>query len=399
MLPDEGSVEHTAIGLSSDRSYVPELESLRGIAIALVYAFHLDAFVAPEQTDPQLREVPQWLAFIRAGHTGVTLFFVLSGFLLSLPFLAEAVGGRPVSVARYAGRRALRILPLYYVAVVVGTVMTATTAGDLWHAVPYLAFLQSVAGWTEDLGAYSAVWWSLATEVQFYLLLPLLPLFVRTRGGRIAALGVLSAYAAAYVGYLTYAWTMHSLAGELTLELTVFGRGSAFLAGIAVAAVHLFYGPRLVSMLGNSAWVRRWGADLGVVVLVVLLGRLLQWKVSTFHWDAEVPPWQCWHVAEAILWAAILAAVLMTPTRARTMLRNPALQWLGICSYSIYMWHVPLITTFFDVMTRLGLRWNTGWNAVTVVVGFAATGLCLSISHFTYRFIERPFLLWKSRIA
>jgi peptidoglycan/LPS O-acetylase OafA/YrhL len=92
--------------------FLPELESVRGIAILLVFAFHVDGFVRfPFSVAPS---VPLSLAFVHAGFTGVDLFFVLSAFLLSLPFLAEGAGGRRVVVREYALRRALRILPLYY---------------------------------------------------------------------------------------------------------------------------------------------------------------------------------------------------------------------------------------------------------------------------------------------
>ena len=104
---------------------------LRGLAIALVFTFHADAFLGMPFRN-RVRTYP-WLplALVCAGHTGVTLFFVLSAFLLSLPFLAEAYGGKPVSRREFYVRRALRILPLFYTVVLVATVLTSRTAFDL----------------------------------------------------------------------------------------------------------------------------------------------------------------------------------------------------------------------------------------------------------------------------
>src|SRR5262245_60933990 len=136
----EESEESIPAGVRESSGYLPEIESLRGVAIALVVWFHADGFVRyPGATIDE--PVSPLLAFLRAGHTGVDLFFVLSGFLLALPFLDEALGGTPVSVRRYFSRRALRILPLYYLAVVASTVLVATRAADLLVAVPYLLFL------------------------------------------------------------------------------------------------------------------------------------------------------------------------------------------------------------------------------------------------------------------
>src|SRR6185295_9484169 len=108
-------------------------------------------------------------AFVLAGHTGVTLFFVLSGFLLAPPFLAEARGGRRVSRAIYFTRRARRVLPAYYLFVVLAAVTTAKTPLAVLRGVPYLFFLQALPDFTERLGPWSPPWWSLATEAQFYL--------------------------------------------------------------------------------------------------------------------------------------------------------------------------------------------------------------------------------------
>ena len=127
--------DHAAAAGVAAGNYLPELESLRGVAILLVFWFHVEGILCIPFERPQQVEVP-WQALIRAGHTGVSLFFVLSAFLLSLPFWREPAGGPHLSIARYASRRALRILPLYWFAVVVGTVLTASQLADLGRAVP-----------------------------------------------------------------------------------------------------------------------------------------------------------------------------------------------------------------------------------------------------------------------
>ena len=79
---------HVPAGIRDARSYSPELESLRGVACLLVFLFHASGTV-----DSGAQGVGPLRAFVYAGHTGVTLFFVLSAFLLSRPFLAQARGG------------------------------------------------------------------------------------------------------------------------------------------------------------------------------------------------------------------------------------------------------------------------------------------------------------------
>jgi hypothetical protein len=104
--PDTDSLREAA------RAPISELESLRGWAITLVFLYHVEGWLALPRPGDEVS--PLW-AFIRAGHTGVSLFFVLSGFLLSRPFLVEGLGGPRVDVRSYYRRRALRILPIYLV--------------------------------------------------------------------------------------------------------------------------------------------------------------------------------------------------------------------------------------------------------------------------------------------
>ena len=149
----------------------------------MVMVFHMDRQVVwpPSWVGTRL---PMPLAYLRAGHTAVTLFFVLSAFLLALPFLAETDGRRRTSVSDYLQRRALRILPLYWTAVCLGTVLSARTAADLLRGVPYLLFLNALHGWFTPLEPYSTVWWSLVTKVEFYLVLPVLGIARRSPTGR-----------------------------------------------------------------------------------------------------------------------------------------------------------------------------------------------------------------------
>src|SRR5205814_1813129 len=181
------------------------------------------------------------LAFVAAGHTGVNLFFILSGFLLSLPFLGEAAGSKSVGRREYLARRALRILPLYWTGVVVGTLLTMQQASDLGHGVPYLFFLNAFPKTSVPLAPYSYVWWSLATEVQFYALLPLLPFFLRTRRGRLLGVGGLGLWAVAYAVFLLGVPDHH----RLSVSLSLFGRAPLFLFGIAAAALYRARGTRI----------------------------------------------------------------------------------------------------------------------------------------------------------
>src|SRR4029077_16479865 len=189
------------VGVSRFRRFFPELESLRGIAVLLVFLVHADQLVWPIPT-PLPRRAGLLAGFVRNGRSGVDIFFVLSGFLLSLPFIQDIRGGRRVVVGEYLARRALRILPLYYLAVVSGSLLTSTHPSDLRRGVPLLFFLDSLSVFWGSMYPYNVVWWSVITEAQFYLALPLVAVLLRTPRLRWCGSMILIAYAVAYGAYL-----------------------------------------------------------------------------------------------------------------------------------------------------------------------------------------------------
>ena len=101
--------DHEAPAGIQPGAYIPELESLRGLAILLVVSYHISLLEIGTKVVPA--SIPYPRSFVRAGHTGVSLFFVLSALLLSQPFITGARGGRRVVRRRYFARRALRTCP------------------------------------------------------------------------------------------------------------------------------------------------------------------------------------------------------------------------------------------------------------------------------------------------
>jgi peptidoglycan/LPS O-acetylase OafA/YrhL len=370
------------VGIRSS-AYLPELESLRGIAVMLVVAFHTDAFVRFGQRPPSLSPL---MGFVRAGHTGVDLFFLLSGFLLSGPFL----GPKAVDLRAYFARRALRILPLYWTAVVVATVLTAAQVRDLLHAIPYLVFLNSFPDTYTPMNPYSGVWWSLATEVQFYFLLPLLPLVVRSPSGRRIGALLLVLYALAYVAVVFQFVNLGSVNGYLALMCSVFGRGPLFLWGILAAAIHRRHGGALTRWLARVPLLRNGGADVILVAILVAMAFFYRWLVDLGDPNIQ-GMYQPWHIANGALWAAVVLILLVAPLRLKPLFSNAMLGGLGVLSYSIYMIHAPFM-----------LRWVVGlgaigWSPRTGAIVAALASACVALSALSYRVIERPFLVRKAR--
>lgn len=117
------SVPVTPEGMRHPSSYLPEIEAWRGWAIMLVILFHYLG-ILNSRTHQSFEFSPIWIKWIAAGNTGVTLFFVLSGFLLCAPFIRSIQGGPSVNFTTFYFSRILRIIPLYYAVIIFAWIMT-----------------------------------------------------------------------------------------------------------------------------------------------------------------------------------------------------------------------------------------------------------------------------------
>lgn len=380
-------------GVHDSASFSPELEALRGWAIGLVFLFHADGVITGY--DRIGTTVSPVMAFITAGHTGVTLFFVLSAFLLSRPFLEEGRGGPIVGRPNFFRRRILRIMPLYSVAVCVAVALAWQNPTALVDGLGALFFLNSFTGSVASLIPYSAVWWSLATEVQFYLALPLLGLCLRSRTGRWLGLAALLSWAAASIAVATQPG-MLSNDVHFRLSLSLFGRAPAFLAGIAASWLVVRHGERLRTSAMESRWLRNGGSDILLLIVLFGLGMILRQVTYLGFIRTEISA-PLSHLAESLLWAIVLLIVLLAPLKIQRLITNRIFSTLGLLSYSLYLIHEPILFFGLSQLVPRGIPVDIdlGMRAVAFAIAFA---LCLSLSAITYRVIERPFLVRKASI-
>lgn len=351
--------------------HVPALDGLRGLAILAVVAFHV-AVVMSDGAPWAYRTSPpvySWPAF--AGSLGVDLFFVLSGFLVlrSWQGIRERHAGDGVrSLVEFARRRGRRILPPYWVALAVLVV---------WRAPEWLSTLR---GW-RNIGMFvslnqfldpglpqqlNTVTWSLTTETHFYVLVPLLALAGLRLGWRRTLAATLA---------LTVAWRIvhGGTGGEAEW---ILGRADQFVAGMAAASLVAAHAAGRTSAVGRwltGPWAGRilW-TGLGLLALA--------------HGGLRLAPKPLGflvllHPIAGIAMAGLLARGLMRGSIARldAPVIGPPLRWLGVASYSLYLWHWPLLAEAVRA-----------WGPSVPVVG-AALAAGLAVSALSYRFLERPF--------
>ncbi|MFO1494088.1 MAG: acyltransferase [Lysobacterales bacterium] len=351
---------------------IATLTGLRGWAALMVLIYHAwQTAGAPEWWG----QAQYWLA---AGYTGVDLFFVLSGFLLGVP-LIEALRrvGLRQALARFWQRRLRRVLPAYGFQVLLLSALLCVSADA---AAPGWRSLLTHLTLTFNLIPYQAqplngVYWSLPVEWNYYLVLPLLACAVLRLGwGRTAVAVLLLVLGFRWACYSTvwelppsgwlswWAGSIHQLPARL--DQFVLGMLAAHLhqrcAGLAHERIFL---QALAGLWLCSYWLGSRGDGFSRV---------------------DVPLVFVQFTALGLLYAALCLGAAGSGRWARWLCANPLMLQLGTISYSLYLWHYPI------------LHWQRHWtwlHDLGPLLSVTLTAMIiLAVSALSYRWLERPFL-------
>jgi peptidoglycan/LPS O-acetylase OafA/YrhL len=342
---------------------VRALDGLRGVAVAGVLLFHAG------------------FGWAGGGFLGVSIFFTLSGFLITSLLVAERDEHRSIGLGHFWSRRARRILPAALLALA-GVALYGLTVADAEQAARLpgdgLAALLEVANWRFLFGdqSYAALFsdpspvqhfWSLAIEEQFYVLFPLVVAGVLALSrGRRSVLTVVVLLLAA---------------GSAVLAAVLYAPGtdpSRVYYGTDTRAVELLVGALLALLLTNRRRLERRGVQRGAAVAgVVALGALVTAWVVVEQTDAVL--YRGGLSLHALLVALVVVAALV-PGPVRALLASPPLVALGVISYGAYLYHWPIFLwldaerTGFDGAALFGVR-----AAITVAV-----------ATLSFWFVEQP---------
>ena len=343
-----------------------------------------------------------------AGFQAVIAFFVISGFLLYRPYVAARARAGPVPrTGRYARRRALRILPAYWIALTLLAIypgLQGVFSGDWWR---YYGYLQLYSSRTELQGIPVA--WSLCVEVTFYITLPLWAIAIRrlraTRLPRelfyaeVLPLGLL-----ALGGFLVQVLAARRLLSDV-FRVSLTGQISWIAIGmmLAVASVAAQQDPNLCPRLRKLAtfpelcWGLAAAAFAGQMALLPTGGVFGLIAGLQFHQSTPVT------IAKLALQGVVVTLIVLPavfagprPGLPRRLLAARPIAWIGVISYSFYLWHLSILellamhrtptgTTGLNLLGHL----HTSRTLIIYVLAFTVTALVAAVS---YRTVELPFL-------
>ena len=369
---------------------LPPLQALRGVAVVWVIAFHYDALRAGT-ADPMLAflaQMPSLHTAVQRGYLGVDLFFILSGFVLALPWwLARAEGRRPPSTSAFYRRRARRIVPAYYVQLLVlfAIVLPLLLGPRYWardlyvylaNGVAHGLFLHTTSPLTSASMNVNGALWTLAVEAQFYLLLPwIIPVVMRA-----PIRSCLAALAAAI------AWrhaSLHEFGAIVAVQSHLgahWGWPEQAIRQVLLLQLPTYAGHFALGMVAGGAWLRwRTLAAPRVYVLAAAIAAAMLLASVIF---VASPPWQRfgWLVATIALAALVWSAAAGGRSIA-------SLEAVGRVSYSAYLYHLPLLLL-------LGAYGDALAPALRIPLYVACVAVVATSS---WRYVERRFYAERER--
>ncbi len=355
--------DSVAEGRGGPSFYVPALDGLRGVAILLVMGFH--------------GAIPH----LRGGFIGVDVFFVLSGFLITLLLLKERESVGRINLKNFYIKRALRLLPALFLllGVFLGFSLLWFEGGQLRSKfIEALVITFYAANWARAFDWHSPESlghaWSLSSEEQFYILWPallmLLLKFTRSKfalGSAIALLAALSWAARIFLAA--------SGASYARLDYALDTRADALLAGCLLAVI-------VSGEVSGRAkqFLEKWLGPAALLAAAALAGAALLFSPKSmylYYWG---------YASVALLASVIILDIIFS---RRSLIRK-TLSWrplvgVGVISYGLYLWHVPV----YILVSRTGLKGFWGFAA--------GTGLTFWVAYLSFILLERPCLRLKKR--
>ncbi len=388
---------HALLPLDTGSRDIPQLDGLRALAALSIVAFHVYLAERFEYTTWG-KEASSDFFFLA---TGVHLFFVLSGFLLFLPFAKAILHATPLPSARvFYKRRALRILPAYLVCLILLVMLQPRTLGIndplfLGDLVSHLFLIHDdFPRFIQDI---DGPFWTLAVEVQFYLALPLLALILSRLVGSTRSVARLSAGVG---GIIVYALALRALDALVMAHLVNFGDpfralGQIFVLAtmgtlgkfLEVFAVGMMCAVLYVATVEDRqlavTWQQRlaWLLLASAIVLIAVLKPIQEYSSPRY-----APGFNMGVLGVVVPGLVGLAygTLLLSIVWGNRFLRAPfefyPLRFIGLISFSLYLWHVPIIHPVIPVLQ------NSQASA------FGLLPLALAVAYLSYQFVERPFL-------
>jgi peptidoglycan/LPS O-acetylase OafA/YrhL len=354
---------------SLNLQYNPRIDQLRWLAATIVFLFH---FALEYRGLGGTVPASPWLALVTEGHTGVGLFFTLSGFL----FMQIALAQKTIVYRRFIRNRVLRIAPLFLTIFLVAT----SIGRDTFQPQDVLYIFATNLGHAPTSGTViTGAAWTISLEFLFYLVFPFLATNTLERGARYLLQLLLL-----MVFFKLAAYTVNDNS-TLMYFCTFVGRFDQFLIGMLAA---LLYARHTTGWQRHAPWL------IVLAAALVICDTAAMHHIAPFGATPKSAFWIGWSLLESAGWALfILAWVAFRPRLPGVLDR--VLNHGGKISFSFYLLHMGIVHVLAQ---RVGTIHPTGRGWLDVVIMFVLCyGATWALASLSYRAIEEPFLRMRGR--
>jgi len=356
------------------------LDHLRTLAIALVFFFHYGNVFAS----------PKWVTDLcKFGWTGVDLFFVLSGYLISSQLFATIAKGNNISFKTFFIKRFFRIIPAYMVVVAIYFCFPAarerSTPAPLWK---YLSFTQNIGLDLRTQGTFSHAW-SLCIEEQFYLLLPLILIalvYFKALKKGVALLATLFLLGMAARWYIYSSIVLPGFEHEdgwvnwyKWIYYPTYGRLDGLLAGVGIAALFQFRPKTKEKLTGYG--------NLLLAGSLIILAAAYYLCINEESFGASVFGFPLISIGYGVL---VMGAI--SPDCFLYKFKSGITEKIAALSYAIYLTHKIIIHLTQAQSAKLSIAKDSGWMLLLCMITCAAGAVLMN------KIIEKPFLTWRDKL-
>ncbi|WP_246039211.1 acyltransferase family protein [Dictyobacter alpinus] len=424
-LAQRGQIISNFLDDGKKKNSIAVLDGVRAVACLAIIIFHMNLLARFSGIwNPPLQGIGAFFSAVALfGESGVILFFVLSGFLLFLPFVRSMLSDSPwPSVPRFYIRRVFRIVPGYYVALFLMLIFLAPEYFKSDHSPDLWLFLTFRMDFPLTFQRVNGPFWTLALEFQYYILLPLLAwgmaLLVRRGAAHWRLIKMILCLILIVVwGVWTRFWGASMRDG-----------GDGFLSGIVPSTVIDIFRPYVYGATGKYLEVFAIGMLIAAIYSygkqialhtqfvrymrqgspVIFMGGLgLLGFITLWHFYQLFPgqtlnfldPYQAFltnysYMFQPLVYAISYGLCILALRHGTSWLKRPfewnPLRWVGLISYSLYMWHYPIILLFLSMfLPKFQLQhWSQPAQYLVYWLWILLTAFPLSIA--LYKLIEVP---------
>ncbi len=379
-------------GVQKTIGHINSIDGIRGLAVLMVVFFHYYALRASFTDDLFISLIQgTWLAsIISHGHLGVDIFFMMTGFLLVTPWLAYKHKDRDYpSMKKYFHRRFFRIAPAYYLQLAIlfflliplikGKALIFSDYGieNMLHHLFFTHYFTPVS--SGSFGVNGALW-TLSLEVQFYCVLPIIGYFLIRRFWTTIGILLLSSIVWRYISYtketiisdfymgIGERWTLPIETIQNFIGTQLFGYLGHF--GLGIILAYLFI--RKIKIPHKLAG--------GIAILsLFFLFFVLKSSIDLHLYSLLIP---------ICLFGIFYYFIFFTEGALAKIISNKFLSYTGTISYSMYLYHFPLLIIFNSLPSSVTTR------IISIFVYFIVLFI---ISHISYFYIELPFMSKKKK--